>query len=286
MSDIYKLGQSQAGSIKKVGEEIRLDIRLSDNPFLTKGTIFGKIVDSNNKPIQGALIKIMDNKHNPLYHALTDIDGNYTLNDLEPGSEYHFYAVKNGYMLKEEKSFTIEAGQIVEKNSILTIDPNAKLSTITAHILDEKGTPIENVMVTLFIIIEEKETPIAVTSSNRYGQGVFVNVELGKYIVRITKQGYEPDMIEIKITEPGAIMNIDIVLTSSPSESQGTINGTIIDNGGNPVLGAVVILYKASGNPENPILTPIRYTKTSTNGAYLFGEVPSGDYIVKSNKEN
>ncbi|MCY6484730.1 carboxypeptidase-like regulatory domain-containing protein [Clostridium aestuarii] len=286
MSDLYKLGQSQQGSVEKVGEEIRLDIQLDDNPFLNMGTILGTITDNDDKPIEGVLVKIMDNDHNPLYHTLTDAEGKYNLTGLTPGSEYHFYAVKDGYLLKEERGFAIEAGQTIEINSKITPDPNAVLSTITGHTFDTDGNPVENMIATLLKVEQGEQTPVAVTTTNEYGQAVFVNVAIGSYIARVTKQGYETAAIEIQVTEPGSITNIDAVVSTSSTESQGTINGIITDKAGNPIASAVVILYEVTGDEENPELIPFRYTRTSTNGAYLFGEVPKGNYIVKSNKES
>lgn len=285
MSDLYKLGQSQQEEISKVGQEIRLDVKLSKDPFIDKGTIFGTITDNNDDPVKGVLIKIMDNDHNPLYHTLTDDEGKYTISSLEPGSDYHFYAIKDGYLLKEERGFAIEAGQSLEINSKITLDPEATLSTITGHIFDTDGNPIQNMIITLLKIDGEEEIPVAITSTNEYGQGIFVNVQIGNYIARATKQGYETGVIEVKVSEPGSIINIDAVISESSTESQGTINGVIADDEGNPIGEAVVILYEVTGDAENPIYTPKRYSRTSEDGAYLFGNVPKGNYIVKANKE-
>jgi len=286
MSDLYKLGQSQQGQIEQVGQEIRLDVQLSENPYNNTGSIYGTITDNGGNPVEGALVKIMDNDHNPLYHILTDENGKYSISDMQPSSEYHFYAVKDGYLLKEESPFSINAGQTLEINSVITPDPNATLSTVTGHIYDTDGNPIENVLITLLKIEGNEQIPVVVTTTNEYGQGVFTNVEIGNYHVRVTKQGYETGIIEVQVTEPGSIFNIDGTLSPSTVESKGTINGIIKDENGNTVPNAVVILYEVSGDSKNPTLTPIRYTRTDQNGAYLFGEVEQGNYLVKSNKES
>ncbi|SHG99976.1 MSCRAMM family protein [Tepidibacter thalassicus] len=285
MADIYKLGQSQQGNLEKVGQEIRLDVELSKNPFLNTGSVVGIVTDDNGNPVQGALVKIMDHDYNPLYHAVTDSEGKYSISAIPPNSEYHLYVVKSGYFLKEERSFSIVAGQTIEINSIITPNPNALLSTITAHIYDELGNPLEGVTASLLQIIDGKEEVVSVTTTNEYGQCAFINLELGSYIGRATKQGYNPIEIEINITNPGSIINLQGTMEISPTQSQGTINGVIEDEDGNPVVGAVVILYQVTGDPENPKLVPVRYTRTISGGAYLFGDVPQGKYVVKANKE-
>lgn len=285
MGDLYKLGQSQHGEIQDVGQEIRLDVRLSKNPFLSTGSITGTITDPGGAPVQGALVKIMDSNHNPLYHALTDESGKYNISGIAPGSEYHFYVVKDGYLITEEPSFSIAAGQTLEINSTITPDPDAALSTIVGHVTDPNDNPVENLIATLVKIEQGAESPVAVTTTNEYGQYAFVNVQMGSYIIRITGMGYKTAEVEVSVTQPGSIVKLETVIQISPADSQGTINGVVTDDDGNPVVGAAVILYQVTGDPDNPTLTPIRYTRTIEGGIYIFGDVPQGRYIVKANKE-
>lgn len=285
MSDLYKLGQSEQGNLQNVGEEIRLDLNLSEDPFLNTGSVTGTITDPDNKPVSQVLIKLLDNNNNPLYHTLTDDTGLYNISDVSPASELRFAVIKKGYILDDTTSFSIIAGQTITMDATITPDPNAALSTVTSHIYDELGNPLEGVTSTLLKIVSGEEVPVGVTTTNEYGQCAFMKLELGDYIGRATKQGYNPITCEIKITEPGSIINLTGTMEISPTTSQGTINGIIEDTNGNPVVGAVVILYEVTGDPENPIFTPKRYTRTIDGGAYLFGEVPQGKYIVKSNKD-
>ncbi|QEK13002.1 carboxypeptidase regulatory-like domain-containing protein [Crassaminicella thermophila] len=285
MSDLYKLGQSKQGNLENVGEEIRLDVQLDIDPFLNTGSVTGTITDPDGNPVSEVLVKILDNNNNPLYHTLTDDTGFYNISDIVPASELRFSMIKTGYLLNDTTSFSIVAGQTITINATIHPDPNAELSTITAHIYDELGNPLEGVTASISKIVAGEEIPYAVTTTNEYGQCVFTKVELGSYIGRATKQGYHTTMIEIQVTQPGSIINLTGIMEISPTTSQGTINGIIQDDNGNPVVGAVVILYEVTGDPENPKLTPIRYTRTISGGAYLFGDVPQGKYIVKANKE-
>lgn len=285
MSDLYRLGQSKQGNLENVGQEIRLDINLIENPFLNTGSVTGTITDSDDNPVEGVLIKILDNNHNPLYHTLTDENGLYNISDIAPASELRFSAIKTGYILNDTVSFSLVAGQTMTMNAVITPDPKAQLSTVTVHLNDPLGNPLGGVTTTLLKDIGGEETPVAVTTTNEYGQAVFMKLELGSYIGRATKQGYDTAEIEIQVTQSGSITNIDGVMEISPTTSQGTINGTIEDEDGNPVIGAVVILYEVTGTALNPVLTPIRYTRTIDGGAYLFGDVPQGRYIVKANKD-
>ncbi|MFA9398035.1 MAG: collagen binding domain-containing protein [Clostridiaceae bacterium] len=285
MSDLYILGQSQPGDINAVGEEIKLDVKLEENPQLETGIVTGVISDSEG-PLEGVLVKIMDSEHNPLYHDITKADGSYSITDITAGSSYYFYAIKDGYLLKEEQNFTIATGQTIIKNSTLEVDPTAILSTITAHVKDEDGNPIEAVTATLIKIELGVEVPIESTLTNEFGQFIFFDVAIANYIIRLSKQGYEIKDVEINISTPSTIINLNETMKTSPVTSLGTVNGIITDSNGDAVSDAGVVLYEVTGSEEDPIYTPIKYTKTSKDGVYLFGDVAKGKYIVKSNKEN
>ncbi len=285
MSDIYKLGQSQQKKIENIGEEIKIDLQLEENPYTDTGSVIGSIMDEDGSPIQGALVKILDSDHNPLYHTLTDEDGEYSIEDISPGSELHLHAIKKGYLLGDTVAFSISEGQTIVVDETLSLDPDVAKSTIAGHVLDNEDNPVENLVATLFKLVDGEEEIVLSTTTNKYGQYAFANIELGNYFVRLSGQGFETTTVEVIISEPGSITKVETIIQPSPEKSQGTINGVITDESGNPVVGAVVVLYEVTGEPGDETYTPIRYTRTISGGTYLFGNVSKGNYIVKANKE-
>nr|WP_272507291.1 carboxypeptidase regulatory-like domain-containing protein [Clostridium aestuarii] len=284
-SEEFVLGQSEKTEIVTVGEEKRLDLQLTDNPYLSKASIIGYVTDLNGNPIQDALVKILNNLKNPLYHALTDDKGKYYITDIVPQSELYIYSVKKEYLLCGPIIISLAPGQTANVNLKLNSDLAFNKSTITGHVVDINDNPIENLIVRLLKIENEQETEISTTSTNEFGQYVFINLDVENYTIRITGMGYEVNVIEISIIEEGSIININTTMQIAPQTSNGTVNGQIKDSQGSSIEGAVVILYKVIGTEEDPILIPVRYTRTIENGSYLFGNVPKGRYIVKANKE-
>lgn len=285
MADLYKLTQSQLGEIQNIGQEIRLDVQLDVNPYLETGTITGTVTDPNGDPVEGALVKILDKDFNPLYHTLTDAYGKYEISNIVPASELHLNAIKTGYLLSDAVPVAIAAGQSLVIDQVLQPDPDASNSAIAGHVVDTNNIPVANVLATLVKIVDGQENIIAVAGTNEYGQYAFINLSIGTYFVRLSGQGYKTTEIELQITQPGSITKLETTMQIALEQSNGTINGVIKDSLGNPVEGAVVILYEVTGDPLNPTLIPRRYTKTIAGGAYLFGDVPQGKYIVKANKE-
>ncbi|WP_069650614.1 carboxypeptidase-like regulatory domain-containing protein [Caloranaerobacter ferrireducens] len=285
MSELYKLTQSQLGEIQDIGQEIRLDVQLDVNPYLDTGSITGTVTDPNGDPIEGALVKVLDKDHNPLYHTLTDAYGKYDISNIIPASELHVYAIKQGYLLAETQAIAIAAGQTVALDIVMQPDPDASNSAIAGHVVDIDDNPVSNLQATLIRMENDQEIVVVSTITNEYGQYAFVNLPIGNYFVRLSGLGYKTTDVEIQITQPGSITRLQTTIQIAPEQSKGTINGIIKDSQGNPIEGAVVILYEVTGDPENPTLIPIRYTKTIAGGVYLFGDVPQGKYIVKANKE-
>jgi protocatechuate 3,4-dioxygenase beta subunit len=285
MSDLYNLGQSIEKSITRTGEEIRIDLSLDANSYLTTGSVTGQVEDALGEPVAGALIKILNTSHDPLYHTLTDSAGTYVITGIKPSSVLQLQAIKEGYLLSAETPFSISSGQSLVFDVTLQTDPNAAYSTIAGHVTDDQGDPVGNLTATLIKIEGESETVISMASTNEYGQYVFVDVQLGVYIIRLSGEDYDTQETELSVTQQSSISNLNTIVIPAQGENLGTINGIITDDEGDPIVGATVVLYEVETVSGVKHYRAFRYTKTSVYGIYLFGSVPQGDYIIKSNKE-
>lgn len=281
--DMYKLGQSEGKSIQDLAEEIRLDLQLQPNENLDGGTVYGKVVDDAVNPIENALIKIMGNDYQPLAHTFTAADGTYSFTPFQPGNNYRIFAIADGYKLQEQIQFNLLANQEVEKNFTLEVDPNASKSIIAGDIFDNTtNQPIEGAVVRLYQVdAEQVETLYALTYTNEFGQYVFRELDQNNYIVRITALGYQPAATNVVIDQAGQIANVVTDLQVDTNTERGTVSGLITDDANQPISQADVILYKVETDNS---LTPTAFTKTNNQGAYLFINVPRGDYKIKSNK--
>lgn len=281
--DKYVLGQSEKKSIVGLGEEIRLDILLKSNPNLQAGVVSGIVKDHQGNPVSGALIKIMDSNHNPLSHALTGPTGNYTFSPFPPGTNYHIYAIAQGYSLEEGIPFTLLPQQSIIKDFTLTLDPDAAKGLIAGDVI-ATGThaPIGGAAVNLYVVnaLGEK-TLVSLTFTNEFGQYTFRELDKESYLVTIAALGYVTSSDSILINNDGQIAHLVTQLTIDPLSARGTISGIITDEQNIPVSLADVVLYKIEADNT---LKPIAFTKTNAEGLYLFMNVPQGDYKIKSNK--
>lgn len=285
--ELYKLGQSETRSLTNLGEEIRLDLQLEDNILIEVGTVFGKVTDGNGNPIEGVTVKITDTRYNPLYHAITDINGDYSINNVTPGEQYLIFASKDNYNINQGISFTIQTGQQIERNFTLTPVSSTNNSLIAGDITDEQGAPLQGVTVRLIDNADPQNPQILKTTySNEYGQFVFFDLPQGVYTISAYKLGYSNIEISTIIDQPYQVRNVNISLSVDPVTRKGTINGIIRDKNGIPIEGAFVILFRVDVDAQgNETLVPVRITKTNAEGLYLFEQVEQGNYKIKANKQ-
>ncbi|KEI00482.1 carboxypeptidase regulatory-like domain-containing protein [Clostridium botulinum] len=284
--DKYILGQSTSGTITADKQEINLDLTLQpNNNTINGGNISGTVTNATGTAIQGAYVKLMSSTYEPLRHTVTDASGNYTFQNVAPGT-YYIFAIASGMNLAQSPLITVQAYQYYIQNFSLTENPSSKLAIIAGD-LTESGTvtAISGAIISLFLVASGTETLQAITYSNQYGQFVFRDVPKGSYVVKITALGYDSTSQNVTINADGQIEQVIKALTpSSPVTAKGTVSGIITNASGTPISGADVILYQVNTSTPNNPLTPIAFTKTNNNGVYLFAGVANGTYKVKSNE--
>ncbi|QXM06296.1 MSCRAMM family protein [Crassaminicella indica] len=283
--DLYKLGQSQTGSIVDLGQEIRIDLELEDNIFSDSGTVFGKALDVNGDGIPNVTIKITDTDFNPKYHTITDDSGQYTIAEVAANNQYLIFASKDHYDLKQGTPFTMQASQQIERDFVLTVDPGSTNSLVAGEVLNMSGEPLEGATVRLYDNNESNPTLIKTTHTNQYGQYAFFDVAQGMYQVTSSLLGYTNTSTSFIIDGPSQVRNIILNMPVDPVGRKGTINGIIKNKNGLPIANAYVILFEVITDEEGKeTLNPIRTTWTNSQGLYLFEQIPEGNYKIKANK--
>ncbi|MBY0756869.1 carboxypeptidase-like regulatory domain-containing protein [Clostridium sardiniense] len=280
--DIYVLGQSQAKQINSVGQEIRLDLSLRPQVLNNTGKVTGTVTSGGN-PVPNALVKIMDSNYNPILHAVTALDGTYTLDNLPAGTGYNIFCTAAGMALQQGVSFSITAGQVINRDFNLVSDPAAQLGIIAGDLVDSSSnTPIGGAVVSLYLVNPDNtEVLQAITYTNEYGQFVFRELAIGNYSIRVSALGYIGTSSTVSISTPGQIVPSLITIVQDPNASRGTVSGIITDNNNQPIANADVVLYKVNSDDS---LTAISFGKTNASGVYLFINVPQGNYKVKANQ--
>ena len=278
IKDKYALNYSSP--IDSVGiEETVVDIPLSPSSA-GSATITGTVTTPSGTPIPGCTIKLFDQNGSPLAHTSCGNDGSYSFTNISAGN-YSITAVKDGYIITAPTSFNL--GDEETKTIVFTLspEPTLQLCSIAGHVYtngEEERVMLSNAQVTL---LGSDDETYASTRSAEDGEYLFYGVEAGSYKLIAIKQGYTISS-EISVTaENNTIKNIDILLNVDTQSNVGTIHGKITHEGV-AVAGAFVGLYRVVDGVE----TLVRATKTNTQGVYMFGDVATGKYKVKSKQIN
>ena len=259
-------------------QEVTENLQLTASTISASGVLTGTVT-SGGTPVEGATVKVFDISDNPLYHGNTNSVGQYTIPDVVGGT-YKVTAAKTGYLTPNVLSVTVSPNRPTTANFSLTADPNAALGTLFGIVRQSVIlTPIEGATVNIFQVVDDVRTLISTTLTNSAGQYLSPNLSAGDYIVVSNKTGYDQATSATVTLTVSEIEALDLSMIVNAATNTGTISGIITDvSTGLPIANAIVALYSVVGATE----TITRITRTNTGGRYLFGNVVTGNYIVKS----
>ena len=272
--DLFNLKYSD-NFVLKNNEELNIDLSL-DSASVGTSTIVGTVLDELSQPVDGATVKLFDDKGMPYLHTITNSQGQYSFEALKANS-YSITCVKEGYVITVPSDIVLLNNEIKTHNFIITAEPTLTLSAI-AGIIMQNG--VDNSVIggaTVYLLNATTKDIVASTTSADDGEYVFYDVQAGNYLVVATKLGYTKSN-EIEVTAgKDAIINLNIKLSVNPVENVGTVSG-IVSHNGIIIPNAFVGLYQIVDGREVLVAT----TKTNASGLYMFGKVEKGEYKVKA----
>lgn len=256
-------------------EEVDVNLILSSNTTVINGYIKGTVKDKNGNPIPNATVKIFDQYFTPFMHTITGEDGTYEILDVPTGN-YKINATANGYLYGVSSQVYVTTNKETISNFVLEVDTAYNTNTLAGLLyLEGTKTPIGGA--TIFVYDRAGNT-VATTFTADDGEFLVTELADGTYTVSTVKSGYESVVVSTFTVASGAIYNVVLTMISVAVPTNGTYTGQILDVNNNPINGAIVGLYKITDSGE----TLVQLIRTNAEGRYMFGNVPSGDYVVKA----
>ncbi|MBE0645254.1 MAG: carboxypeptidase regulatory-like domain-containing protein [Bacteroidetes bacterium] len=114
----------------------------------------------------------------------------------------------------------------------------------------------------------------------------------GAYTVYANKSGYVIQYFDgkadaassdaVTIASAGTVTDVDFSLDVIPPTPLYSISGTVRDNNGNPIAGAIVTAW-VNGRPStNAACIGYGHATSAADGSYLIAGLPQGDFIVRA----
>lgn len=234
------------------GQTTTLEILLN-NSF---GTITGQVVDEQNIPIFGALIKVESNGV-VIAQTLSDATGNYNLLGVSLGF-YQIHAQADGFQA------LVQGVQVTNQTSEVNFKLVKNPGSIRGQVLDQNN-PVSGAVVDLLLNDSIIESKVADGS----GQFLFSNVAQGAYTIRAKANGY--------ITKTQGVIvsaNSESLVSINLDESPGSISGTVIDENQQPIKDALIEVKL------NDI--PVASAFTDINGFYRIDGLAAGFHSIKA----
>lgn len=252
-------------------------------------SLSGKIVDSDNKPVAGATVKVSVPTLNGAYTtltAVTDKDGNYTLkgsgvklDKVSTNNKFAVYVDSDSGVAVESKEFTKYQPQ--DLGSITVAVNDSKPTNVIGGVVSDGGKPVSSATIT----VTNKDTgatvtPDGQTSTTPGGGYAFGNLADGTYIVSTTKDG-KSGLTEIKVENGKITPNSDGGFKSAniPVTKGGIVSGAVsgLAQGEKATVSMNVPLYEGDNIIGTKTVTAIA---EGPNGHWQIAGVPDGSYPV------
>ena len=214
--------------------------------------------------------------------------------EFRQGERYLVYAVRNVDTHKLEvragNSRTRPVSEASEDlqyiRGLTTAEPGTRLfgkaNVYNLNIKDDTytGEALPNVKITLAGIDQRWEV---ITDAE--GKYEFRNLPLGRYWLRAEFPSYLGGSLSqtIRVTHPGCILNV------IPTYHTGSIEGSILDAGGNPLASVPVSIVRADASAEQILeegkdKSAWSFALTNDKGDYSFWPISPGRYLIVINR--
>jgi len=259
-------------------QEVTENLQLTASTIASVGVVTGTVT-SGGVPIEGAIVKIFDVNDNPIAHDITNNQGKYIIPEIVAGS-YKITATKFTYLLPLTIPLTVIAGRPTTVNIQLISDPDVSKNALFGVITEDVSmTPIQGATVSIYQDVGGVQTLALTTLTNSRGQYFAPRLVSGDYVVSANKIGYEQNTSAVITLTGTDIEPLDLSLQINAAENVGTVSGIITDQATLlPIPDALVALYSVAAGVE----TIVQIVRTNAAGRYLFGNVATGEYIVKA----
>ena len=208
----------------------------------------------------------------------SDNAGLIAASGLEPGT-YRMRIVGNGYAARVTDPFSIADGESKDLGNI-RLQPGGGVS---GRVTDEKGVPLEGIGMSVKNGRGQEVFLFNLSSTGSDGRYELQGIEYGPYVVRFEGKGFAPVDRPVTVASAGAV--VDAVMKRG-----GAVIVRVEDERGQPIQGARVALFDASGAPVKKTLSIVNLfdadvSRTNDQGTTRIPDLAPGGYRISASKD-
>ncbi len=237
------------------GKTEKLTVQLGPVPKIT-----GVVKDQAGKPVAGAKVRLL-----PVGHEdnVTDENGHF-----KAIWQIHGWSPDTFYLIARHEGCNLAAAVEIEKVAGKIDVKLQPAATITGLVVDPDGKPITGARINVNLQVSDWGSPIGKSvKTNAKGRYKANALPPGyKYTIHASRAGYGDDSVTVELDEVGkAPMKAENIVLAVANLS---ISGTVVDESGKPVAGAIIYLY---GNGQ-----PHRQGTTDAAGKFTIKKICKG----------
>lgn len=165
--------------------------------------------------------------------------------------------------------------------SVLHAQAPSDAYRIAGHVLNAAtGQPVRSATVSL--LNEDNTNVVAITITDPEGNFAFDRLPPGKYPLSASRRGFRTTFYNEHDEFSSAIVtgpDQDTTHLSLQLKPGAVLYGTVSGDGGDPVEGASVLLFKVPAHPGERV-SQVNTSQTDDAGNYEFADLPDGSYYV------
>ncbi|MWC31119.1 beta strand repeat-containing protein [Paenibacillus sp. MMS18-CY102] len=253
------------GASINAGATTTLNVPLSQ----LAGGISGTVKDITGAPIADVIVRVFLNNI-IVARVATLEDGSYSIGNLTPG--VYYVSVRAEGFGGLSFSGTVNPGEITNEDFVLTPNPGSLSGVIT----DNAGNPIAGAVITLSLNVVGGGLIVTRYVSQTNGSYLIENLFPAPYLITVSAVPYQSAFQSVTIPSGGSgVANFSLL------PDPGTLNGTVVDQLGNPVAGASVLIKNATGSGVT-----ISTIFSDMNGHFETSALAPGSYTVLASAAN
>jgi len=242
------------------------------------GTVLGRVVDGNGRPLEG--VRISARRTHDTNAVVVNIgqmttsaaDGSFAVQQVEAGDETFLEGSHRNFLNSRSETFSIEPGQ-----EVAGVELMMKIGgSVTGRVIDEQGAPIAEAIVGARDDVMIEVNPASLANkvyTDAEGRFTLGRLEAGDLTLISAAKGFlTVEVTGLEVVEGQTAPSVEIRMTAGAH-----IAGTVRNSLGEPIGGARVTVIDTSAGMKK--LT----TSTDTNGKYRFDEL--GYYPVEVEAE-